>query len=49
MNRCVATVAVEKTFFSIDSDFDYYIKPEQLSLVKIGSRVKVPFGNGNRL
>lgn len=49
MNRNIATVAVEKTFFSIDSDFDYYIKPEQLNLIKIGSRVKVPFGNGNKL
>lgn len=49
MNKTVATVAVEKTFFSVDSDFDYYIKPEHLGLIKIGSRVKVPFGNGNKL
>ena len=49
MNRTVATVAVEKTFFNYDSDYDYYVPSELVNTVKIGSMVKVPFGNGNRL
>lgn len=49
MNRTVATVAVEKTFFSPESDYDYYVPEELTSRVRIGSLVKIPFGNGNRL
>lgn len=49
MNRTIAVVAVEKTFFSPDSDFDYYVPDELVDKVHIGSAVKVPFGNGNRL
>ena len=49
MNNLIATVAVEKTFFSTDSDFDYIIPAGLINNVKIGSMVKVPFGNGNKL
>ena len=49
MNNLIATVAVEKTFFSADSDFDYIIPVSLINNVKIGSMVKVPFGNGNKL
>ena len=33
MNNNIATVAVEKTFFNIDSDFDYLIPDIRVSLV----------------
>lgn len=49
MNRSVATVAVEKTFFNCDCDYDYYVPEELLSQVHIGSVVKVPFGKNNKL
>ena len=49
MNKSIATVAVEKTFFSIESDFDYIIPDDLIKEVKIGSMVKVPFGNANEL
>lgn len=49
MNNLIATVAVEKTFFSTDSDFDYIIPDSLINKVKIGNMVKVPFGNGNKL
>ena len=49
MNRLIATVAVEKTFFNYDSDYDYYVPEELKSSVSIGTRVKVPFGKGNVL
>lgn len=49
MNNNIATVAVEKTFFNIDSDFDYLIPDDLVKEIQIGTMVKVPFGNGNRL
>ncbi len=49
MNRLIATVAVEKTFFNYDSDYDYYVPEMLLHSLKTGMRVKVPFGSGNRL
>lgn len=49
MNRVIATVAVEKTFFNLDSDYDYYVPVELENVIKIGMRVKVPFGNANKL
>lgn len=48
MNRLVATVAVEKTFFNLDSDYDYYVPYELADNIKIGTLVKVPFGNSNK-
>lgn len=48
MNRIIATVAVEKTFFNFDSDYDYYVPTELENSVKVGMLVKVPFGNSNK-
>lgn len=49
MNRLIATVAVENTFFSALSDYDYYIPEELKEAIIEGTRVKVPFGKGNAL
>ena len=49
MNRLIATVAVEKTFFNYDSDYDYYVPEDLKKLITVGMRVKVPFGKGNVL
>lgn len=49
MNRLIATVAVENTFFSALSDYDYYIPDELKETITEGTRVKVPFGKGNAL
>lgn len=48
MNRTIATVAVENTFFSKSNDYDYYVPEKNVNIIKVGMRVKVPFGNGNR-
>lgn len=49
MNRIIAVVAVENTFFNTDSDYDYYVPNDLEKSVKVGMRVKVPFGKGNRI
>lgn len=49
MNRIIASVAVENTFFNTDSDYDYYVPSEYEKIVQVGMRVKVPFGSGNKL
>lgn len=49
MNRLIATVAVENTFFNYDGDYDYYVDEKSVNNIKVGMMVKVPFGNGNRL
>lgn len=49
MNRLIATVAVENTFFNLSGDYDYYVNDENADTIKVGMMVKVPFGNGNRL
>ena len=48
MNRVIATVAVENTFFNFDSDYDYYVPKALEKSVKIGTMVKVPFGKGDK-
>ncbi len=48
-NRTVAVVAVEKTFFNTDSDYDYFVPVNLVNDVHIGSKVKIPFGNANKL
>ncbi|MCD3514136.1 primosomal protein N', partial [Streptococcus equi subsp. equi] len=45
----IAQVIVDIPLMQTDKPFSYLIPDELLSLVKIGSRVHVPFGNGNRL
>lgn len=47
MNRLIATVAVENTFFSGASDYDYYIPDNFKDDITLGSLVSVPFGRGN--
>ena len=49
MNRLIATVAVEKTFFNYDSDYDYFVPDDLKDSVSVGTRVRVPFGKGNVL
>ena len=49
MNRLIATVAVENTFFNTDSDYDYYVPQKLENCIKCGTKVKVPFGRGNVL
>lgn len=47
MNRLIATVAVENTFFSSGDDYDYYVPELLASKIKCGSKVTVPFGRSN--
>lgn len=44
----IAKAAVEKTAISFDRLFDYLIPPELEGKVKVGCRVSVPFGAGNK-
>ena len=48
-NRPIATVAVERTFFNLDSDYDYAVPSALADRVRPGVAVEVPFGSGNRL
>lgn len=48
-NRPIATVAVERTFFNLDSDYDYVVPSALADRVRPGVAVEVPFGSGNRL
>lgn len=45
----IAQVIVDVPLMQTDKPFSYLIPDELLPLVKVGSRVHVPFGNGNRL
>lgn len=47
MNRLIATVAVENTFFSAGEDYDYYVPAELERTIKCGMRITVPFGRNN--
>lgn len=47
MNRLIATVAVENTFFSACEDYDYYVPAELEKTIKCGMRITVPFGRNN--
>lgn len=47
MNRLIATVAVENTFFSVGEDYDYYVPAELEKTIKCGMRITVPFGRNN--
>lgn len=49
MNRTIATVAVEKTFFNFESDYDYYVPVSLEKVIKVGMRVRIPFGKANKL
>jgi primosomal protein N' (replication factor Y) len=47
--RTVATVAVDNTFFSYDTDYSYLVPDNLTDIAKIGCSVKVPFGRGDKL
>ena len=48
MSVLVAKVVVEAAAYSFDKAFDYLIPDNLVNEVKVGSRVIVPFGKGNR-
>ncbi|MDO4364059.1 MAG: DEAD/DEAH box helicase family protein, partial [Clostridia bacterium] len=48
MKSLVATVAVDNTFFSFDTDYSYRVPNEFYKSVQIGSKVTVPFGRGDK-
>ncbi|MDO4420215.1 MAG: primosomal protein N' [Ruminococcus sp.] len=47
-NTLIAGVAVEDTVFHFDKLFSYVVPQELIDSVKVGCRVRVPFGGGNR-
>jgi primosomal protein N' (replication factor Y) len=47
--RTVATVAVDNTFFSYDTDYSYLVPDDLTDIAEIGCNVKVPFGRGDKL
>lgn len=44
----VATVAVDNTFFSFDTDYSYCIPAQHKDTIQLGCQVKVPFGRSNK-
>ena len=48
MNSLIATVAVDNTFFSYDTDYSYIVPNSLSNDVQIGSKVSVPFGRGDK-
>lgn len=48
MNSLIATVAVDNTFFSFDTDYSYLVPFDLKDSAQIGSRVEVPFGKGDK-
>ncbi|MDO4747913.1 MAG: primosomal protein N' [Eubacteriales bacterium] len=48
MSMLIAQVAVDNTVYHFDKIFDYLVKPEHCDQVKVGCRVLVPFGRGNK-
>lgn len=48
MNSLIATVAVDNTFFSFDTDYSYIVPLDLKDNAQIGSRVEVPFGKGDK-
>lgn len=47
-NVAVARIAVEQTTFHFDKPYDYSIPEHLIQSLKVGCRVAVPFGAGNR-
>lgn len=48
MNSLIATVAVDNTFFSYDTDYSYIVPNSLSNDAQIGSKVSVPFGRGDK-
>lgn len=49
MNERYADVVVDISHEKLDRSFQYRIPAELAGKIRVGSRVKIPFGNGNRL
>ena len=49
MNNLIATIAVDNTFFSYDTDYSYNVPVELECDIKLGCKVLVPFGKANKL
>lgn len=47
MSNIIATVAVDNTFFSLDTDYSYSVPDELYDDIQVGSLVTVPFGRSN--
>ena len=48
MNNLIATIAVDNTFFSYDTDYSYNVPVELECDIKLGCKVLVPFGKANK-
>ena len=48
MGRTVAKIAVAKAIYAIDKPYDYLVPAELEGRLMPGTRVLVPFGQGNR-
>ncbi len=48
MGRIVAKVAVSKAVYAIDKPYDYLVPGPLVDTLRIGMRVLIPFGAGNR-
>ncbi len=48
MTNLIAQIAIENTTYSFDRLFDYAVPENLVSQIKVGKRVMVPFGNGNK-
>ena len=49
MNERYADIIVDITHEKLDRTFQYQIPPELEGRVQAGTRVKIPFGGGNRI
>ena len=49
MNSLIAKVAVDKTFFSFDTDYSYAVPSELINKAFIGCTVNIPFGKANSI
>lgn len=47
MSNIIATVAVDNTFFSLDTDYSYSVPDELYDDIQVGRLVTVPFGRSN--
>lgn len=47
MTNIIATVAVDNTFFSLDTDYTYLVPAEMVNNIDVGCLVCVPFGRGD--
>ena len=49
MNNLIATVEVDKTFFSFDTDYSYVVPRDLIKMAQLGCTVSVPFGKANTI